>query len=151
MDKHLRKILGGEIFHNTSSVRSRTMSAIKYKNNKSTEQVLQMSLVRAGISGWKRNVKAIPGNPDFVFPSGRLVIFVDGCFWHYCARCGHIPKTRSVFWETKLEATKARDRRNTRKLRDLGYRVVRIWEHQLRKPQDIDRTINRILTALAAS
>jgi len=148
MDKRLKAILGGDVFLNTCPVRSQTMSAIKGKNNKTTELVLRMAFVRSGLSGWKLHRNTLPGHPDFVFNREHLAVFVDGCFWHYCVRCGHIPKTRSEYWEEKLKTTKARDRRNTQTLRALGYQVVRIWEHQLKSPRDIDRAIKRIRAAL---
>jgi len=59
------------------------------------------------------------------------VVFVDGCFWHGCRKCGHIPRTNSRFWGAKITGNRARDRRMDRRLRRLGLRVVRFWEHDL--------------------
>lgn len=150
MDKQLRAILGGDVFHGTCPIRSRTMSAIRHKNTKTTERALQMKLVREGISGWTRHIKTLPGHPDFVFEQSKLVIFVDGCFWHYCERCGHIPKTRSVFWYTKLQNTKARDKRNSRKLKKMGFTVLRFWEHQLTSPRGLALAFKRIHRELSS-
>jgi DNA mismatch endonuclease (patch repair protein) len=112
--------------------RSARMSLVRSHGNRSTETRVAAVLIRTGIRGWRRNATDIPGKPDFFFPGRRLVIFVDGCFWHGCPACRrNTPKNRAEFWEGKIEANKRRDRRIDRKLRKLGYRVVRIWEHCL--------------------
>jgi DNA mismatch endonuclease (patch repair protein) len=144
MDKRLREIIGGQVFENTSKVRSRTMSKIRSEKNKTTEGALRMALVRAQISGWTLQAKKLPGRPDFLFEDAGFVVFVDGCFWHHCPKCGHIPKSRSEYWQTKLEINKARDERNTRRLRGLGFGVIRFWEHDLKSPETVFRTVERI-------
>jgi DNA mismatch endonuclease Vsr len=144
MDKQLRKIVGGYVFENTCPTRSRTMSKIRSDKNKTTEETLRMALVRKGIAGWTLQAKRLPGRPDFLFQDAGFVVFVDGCFWHHCARCGHIPKSRSEYWQTKLEINKARDKRNVRRLRKLGYGVIRIWEHELKFVEGISRSVARI-------
>jgi DNA mismatch endonuclease (patch repair protein) len=76
--------------------------------------------------------------PDFVFPKLRLAVFVDGCFWHGCPRHGNQPANHRAFWRRKLAANVARDRRVNRALRAAGWRVLRIWEHELaRKRQAV--------------
>jgi DNA mismatch endonuclease (patch repair protein) len=75
----------------------------------------------------------LPGKPDIVMPHRHIAIFVDGCFWHGCPRCGHIPKTNEAYWRAKITRNKKRDRKSTKELKTLGYRVVRIWECQLAK------------------
>src|SRR5688500_15793960 len=97
MEKLLRETLPGGQFLNVPKVRSRAMSAIRGKNNRSTEIKFRMALVRAGISGWSIH-ENLPGRPDVYFSGARVAVFLDGCFWHGCARCGHIPKTNSLFW-----------------------------------------------------
>ena len=75
----------------------------------------------------------LPGIPDFVFDEARLVVFVDGCFWHGCPHCGRgTPKTNRDYWTEKIASNMRRDRSNARKLRALGWRVTRIWEHELK-------------------
>jgi DNA mismatch endonuclease (patch repair protein) len=74
----------------------------------------------------------LPGNPDFVFVRERIALFVDGCFWHGCPQCGHIPKTNSPFWQAKIQRNTERDQRNIQKLRESDFRVARIWEHELK-------------------
>jgi DNA mismatch endonuclease (patch repair protein) len=67
--------------------------------------------------------------PDFAFKAARLAVFVDGCFWHQCPLHSKLPATRRPAWLLKLRTNKARDRRNNRALRSIGWRVLRIWEH----------------------
>lgn len=150
MERLLRQKLPGGSFANVSETRSRTMSKIRGKNARSTERVLQMALVRAGIAGWKRHADQLPGKPDFYFPEVHLAVFVDGCFWHGCPRCGHVPKTNTEFWASKLQRNVARDRLNRQRLRRDGIKSIRIWEHTLRTPKHLDRTVRRLLSAISS-
>jgi DNA mismatch endonuclease (patch repair protein) len=88
--------------------------------------------MRSGIRGWQMHVAAVPGCPDFFFPGYGLAVFVDGCFWHGCPKCGHTPKTNWQYWRKKLARNKQRDAQMTRTLRSHGTRVLRLWECQLR-------------------
>jgi len=96
-----------------------------------------MMLVRAGISGWKMHARELPGNPDFCFPEAQVAVFVDGCFWHGCPRCGHIPKSNREYWTKKIDRNKDRDNRISLELRENGWQVVRIWEHELENDSDV--------------
>src|SRR5205823_6917634 len=98
-------------FLNVSATRSRMMSAIRGKNTRSTERALRMALMRAGIKGWRLHAVNLPGKPDVYFPTQRLAVFIDGCFWHFCPKCGHIPKTRRIFWNAKIQRNQERDRK----------------------------------------
>ena len=71
--------------------------------------------------------------PDFVFPKLRMTVFVDGCFWHACLLHGTKPRNNATFWRKKLAANQARDRKVNRTLRAAGWRVLRVWEHELAK------------------
>jgi len=113
--------------------RSVLMAKVKATGNRSTEAAVASILRAAKVTGWRRHPKDIPGRPDFYFPAARLVLFVDGCFWHACPSCGRIPKTRTDFWRGKIDANRRRDQRTRRHLRGIGYRVFRIWEHDVRK------------------
>ncbi len=108
------------------------MSRIRGRGNKDTEIALIKLLRRHRITGWRRNQKVF-GNPDFLFRRNRLALFVDGCFWHGCPKHCKIPAGNRAFWKKKFAANKTRDRRVNRQLRRLGWRVVRIWEHDLGK------------------
>ena len=112
-------------------VRSKTMRAVRSRNNKSTERKLRASLSGAGISGWKLNVPDLPGKPDFVFESHRLIVFVDGCFWHGCPDCYRRPSSSQEYWDAKVKRNSERDKKNTAVLESSGWRVLRIWEHEL--------------------
>ena len=73
------------------------------------------------------------GRPDFVFRQSRLAIFIDGCFWHTCPYHGRQPDSNKRYWSKKLSRNKDRDAFVSKALKGLGWRVVRIWEHELRK------------------
>jgi DNA mismatch endonuclease (patch repair protein) len=70
--------------------------------------------------------------PDFIFATRRLAVFVDGCFWHGCPRHGTRPQGNAAFWRAKFRRNRARDRRDTLRLRRAGWRVLRLWEHELK-------------------
>ncbi|NQW03679.1 MAG: very short patch repair endonuclease [Acidobacteria bacterium] len=125
--------------------RSDVMARIRGKGNKSTEGALAAILRADGITGWRRHLD-LPGKPDFAFTKLRLAVFVDGCFWHRCPRCFTSPATNAEFWEAKLAANLARDRKVRRQLSAKGWRVLRIWEHDLRLAGRVSR---RIATALS--
>jgi DNA mismatch endonuclease (patch repair protein) len=131
MERTLRDKLPGGEFTNVSVAHSGRMRAIKEKGNKSTEARVRALLVRAGVRGWTLHPPGLPGKPDFLFPEDLLVIFVDGCYWHGCPRCGHVPRVNRPYWSAKLAGNQRRDRDNVGKLRDAGYRVLRVWEHEL--------------------
>ncbi|MBK1736223.1 very short patch repair endonuclease [Halorhodospira abdelmalekii] len=87
---------------------------------------------------YRLHIKDLPGKPDLVFPSRRAVIFMHGCFWHRHKGCrlARLPKSKLDFWGPKLEANRKRDSRNQRRLKDLGWRVLIVWECQM---ADVDR------------
>lgn len=115
----------------TKEKRSEIMSRVKGKGNEATEQKL-INLFRVhSIIGWRRNYPLF-GRPDFVFPKKRIVVFVDGEFWHGHPTRGQIPKTNTEFWVKKIAKNKKRDRLVNRTLRDKGWVVVRIWQHELK-------------------
>lgn len=86
--------------------------------------------------GYKQKYReTMPGHPDMIFPSQRLIVFVDGCFWHGCSQCKRVPPDMSIFWLEKIRANARRDRRVTSALKRRGWKVIRIWEHSIkRKP-----------------
>ena len=125
--------------------RSELMSRIRSRGNKKTELALLDLLRKHKLKGWRRH-QPLPGTPDFVFRKERLALFVDGCFWHGCLMHSSPPVKNRAFWKRKLDANKTRDRKVTRTLRSQGWRVLRIWEHDLRREQ---YCVNRILRALS--
>lgn len=133
----------------TTEKRSQVMSRIRGRDNKDTEIVLARLFRANGISGWRRHQKLI-GKPDFTFRKQRVVIFVDGCFWHGCPKHSNMPVNNQAFWEKKLTGNRSRDLLVTKSLRAAGWRVLRIWEHELGRKQ-IQRVLRRIESALAAA
>lgn len=116
--------------------RSERMRLVRSQGNRSTEARMRAMLVRAGIRGWRLHGKDVPGCPDFVFDQCRLVVFVDGCFWHGCPICKRpLPSNRRTYWRHKIEYNQERAAAVGAALQSLGYSVIRIWEHQLRMPQ----------------
>lgn len=131
----------------TVAERSERMSRVRSRGNRATELRL-ISLFRVyHITGWRRGAR-VPGRPDFVFHASKVVMFVDGCFWHGCPRHGRIPKTRVAFWKAKLARNAQRDREVRSLLRKCGWRVVRVWEHELARKGEarLGRRIQRALT-----
>lgn len=118
------------------------MSLVRGKGNETTELRLIQAFRANDITGWRRGSK-LPGKPDFVFPKLKTAVFVDGCFWHGCPRHGTQPKTRAKFWRDKITGNRACDRRVNRALRERGWTVVRIWEHELRR-RDEAKLIRRL-------
>ena len=115
--------------------RSDVMSRIRSRGNAGTELAL-MAVFRAhGLKGWRRK-QAVFGKPDFVFRSNRVAVFVDGCFWHGCPKHGTQPKSNTAFWSEKLRGNKVRDRLVNTTLRKAGWKVVRVWEHELRRKNE---------------
>src|SRR3954451_20630674 len=107
------------------------MGAIRSHGNLSTELAMVRLFREAGIRGWRRR-QPVHGKPDFVFHRERVAVFVDGCFWHACPRCGITPKSNTAYWDAKLMRNRARDRSVTRQLRKREWIVNRIWHHDLR-------------------
>jgi DNA mismatch endonuclease (patch repair protein) len=126
--------------------RSQIMAAIRSRGNKATELVL-ISIFRVnGITGWRRNLK-LPGKPDFVFRRDRLVVFVDGCFWHGCKRHCRLPQNNRRYWQNKITRNASRDRKTIHCLQKIGWRVLRVWEHSLKTPASVAQRIKSVLSA----
>jgi DNA mismatch endonuclease (patch repair protein) len=116
----------------TPEKRSAIMSRIR--SSGTTPEARLCALVREALGGrWRidTNVRALPGQPDVVVPGLRLVLFADGCFYHGCPEHGHVPKSNAGYWLPKLARNRRRDRASRRALREMGYAVWSLWEHQL--------------------
>jgi DNA mismatch endonuclease, patch repair protein len=131
MERVLRDALKNGKFTNVTPVRSATMSRVRGSGNRTTELRLRSSLVRNGISGWNIQVRNLPGKPDFYFRKARVAVFVDGCFWHACRRCGHVPKNNQQFWKLKFNRNRQRAQRVSKELSTLGIKPMRFWEHDI--------------------
>lgn len=120
------------------------MSLIRSRGNSATELRLIEIFREFGITGWRRN-QPLLGKPDFIFRGERVAVFVDGCFWHGCPKCYKRPSSNQLFWDTKIATNRKRDRYVNRELRKLGWQVVRIWQHQLKKPARAVAKLERCL------
>jgi DNA mismatch endonuclease, patch repair protein len=120
----------------TREERSKIMSGIRGRGNKSTEGRLRALLESEGLSGWREAAEDLPGKPDFVFDDLKIALFADGCFWHGCADCRDIPASNTEFWAAKIGATKERDKRIIGALEAEGWLVLRFWEHELKRQSD---------------
>ncbi len=126
-------------------VRSYNMSMIKGKNTK-PELIVRKFLHSHGFR-FRLHRKDLPGKPDIVLPKLNTVIFIHGCFWHGHKDCKYfvIPKTRTKWWLKKINGNKETDKRNNNKLRKTGWKIITLWECQLRP-----KKVNRTLTSLAS-
>jgi DNA mismatch endonuclease (patch repair protein) len=126
--------------------RSRLMARVKARGNKSTELELTAALKRYHVVGWRRHPKNVLGRPDFYFRTEKLAVFVDGCFWHACPKCGRLPKSRVEFWTSKITGNRLRDKRVGARLRGQGIAVLRFWEHEV--GVSAKKCINKIVEKL---
>ena len=124
--------------------RSEVMSKIRSRNNRGTELLLASALRQNKLWGWRRHAPII-GRPDFVFREHRLAVFVDGCFWHCCPKCGNMPANNREFWQDKLGKNKVRDKLVGKTLKAEGWKVLRIWEHELSHPSRVVKRIKALL------
>ena len=116
----------------TPESRSRNMSRIPSKNTK-PEETVRKYLFSQGFR-YRRNVSNLPGKPDIVLPKYNTVVFVNGCFWHAHQGCKWFvpPKSNSEFWQKKFSYNMERDERNYNLLRELGWKVIIVWECEIR-------------------
>lgn len=126
---------------------SRVMSANKAKNT-TPEIELRKLLSRENIRGYRLNWKKAVGRPDIAFPKQKIAIFVNGCFWHRCPYCKpRLPKTHRNFWEQKFAKNKSRDKEKVATLRKDGWRVLTIWECQIKKhPNQSVAKVKKVLS-----
>jgi DNA mismatch endonuclease, patch repair protein len=127
---------------------SRVMSSNRGKNT-GPELALRRELVCQGVRGYHLHAKAIPGRPDLAFSKSKIAVFVNGCFWHHCPRCNlPIPKSHSEFWRAKFEANRRRDSEKTNRLIESGWRVITLWECEIRdNPTRAAKRVRRAVTA----
>ncbi|MDO8753379.1 MAG: very short patch repair endonuclease [Anaerolineales bacterium] len=112
-------------------LRSVIMRKVRSTDNRSTERRLRGLLVRSRLQGWGVRPANVYGKPDFVFHKKRIAIFVDGCFWHGCRTCFRQPSDNKVYWKAKVQGNRKRESKNRRHLSRAGWRVMRVWEHEL--------------------
>lgn len=130
----------------SKETRSMNMSHIRSKNTKPEEKVRKF-LFAEGFR-YRKNVRTLPGCPDIVLPKYKTVIFVNGCFWHKhnCPRFVW-PSTNQEYWIPKITANVERDKRNYQILNDLGWKVLIVWECEL-KSKEKEKTLRNIVSEL---
>lgn len=126
--------------------RSALMQRIKSTGNKSTEMKFRSALSQAGVKGWSIQPE-IKGHPDIAFMRERVAVFLDGCFWHGCDEHYKAPKTRRKQWIKKISANRARDARTVAEFVADGWKVFRIWEHDLENPGELRNLALRVARA----
>lgn len=124
--------------------KSEQMARVRSKDT--TPEVLLRKALWAQGHRYRLRIK-LPGTPDLGFSRARLAIFVDGCFWHGCPEHYCAPVQNAEFWAAKVARNVARDRRVDESLAQLGWRVIRVWEHEL--AQDLPGVVAHIESLLS--
>jgi DNA mismatch endonuclease (patch repair protein) len=132
----------------TPEDRRKTMRAVKGKGT-SLERRLFSMLAGMGLKGWRKNASDILGKPDVIFGNERVIIFVDGCFWHGCPYCNRkLPITNQEYWKGKISRNIAFAEWVNQQLTNQGWTVIRVWEHEIRDHQAMQGIRRRIRQAV---
>lgn len=117
----------------TKEVRSYNMSKVRSKDTK-PEELVRKYLFSKGLR-YRKNDKRYPGHPDIVLPRYKTVIFINGCFWHMHEGCPLfvLPKSNADYWIPKLMKNKERDIKNIDILQSMGWKIIIVWECELKK------------------
>ncbi|HHW31027.1 MAG TPA: DNA mismatch endonuclease Vsr [Clostridiaceae bacterium] len=131
----------------SKDIRSYNMSMIKSRNTK-PEGIVRTFLFSNGFR-YRKNDKKLPGCPDIVLPKYKTVVFINGCFWHVHENCKYFawPSSNAEFWKEKLRKNKQRDEENVKKLANMGWKVIIVWECELKKPvrnERLEKLLNEI-------
>ena len=132
--------------NHTPEERSYNMSHIRSKDTK-PEETVRKYLFAQGFR-YRKNVKKLPGHPDIVLPKYKTAIFVHGCFWHM-HDCGkfHWPASNLDYWKPKILKNVERDQTNQEILRSMGWKVLIVWECELKK-KSLEETMTRIISEI---
>lgn len=132
----------------TPEERSRNMAAIKGKGTK-PEMIVRKYLFSKGLR-YRVNNRKLPGSPDIVLKKYKTTIFIDGCFWHGHDSCKYfrLPKSNVDFWRQKIAMNRARDHANNVNLEHAGWKVIRIWECEIRTKAKRDETLSKLFTQI---
>ncbi|MBC2777124.1 very short patch repair endonuclease [Parasphingopyxis marina] len=135
--------------HLEPKARSQLMSRVRSRNTQ-PEMKLRKALYARGLR-YRLHAKELPGKPDIVFRTARIAIFVHGCFWHQhygCIRAA-VPKSNTAFWKKKLNGNVARDCRNREALIAIGYRVITVWECEIKTIEGLRTIVETIAHEVA--
>ncbi|MBX3217143.1 MAG: very short patch repair endonuclease [Labilithrix sp.] len=129
----------------TKAQRSYCMSRVRSANT-DLEAVVRSGLHQRGLR-FRKHLRSLPGSPDIVFGPAKVVVFVDGDFWHGY-RFPRWRHTLSPFWQDKIDVNRSRDKRNFARLRRQGWLVIRIWQHDVKRNlvqrlDDVERVVRR--------
>lgn len=129
----------------SKSKRSEIMSHVR--NRKTSAENKVAHLLKELKVKFRRNVRSLPGEPDFLVSSAKTVVFVHGCFWHNHSNCNRakLPKSNRRFWKRKIEGNRKRDERIARLLRKEGWHVITVWQCALRNPERVLRRLRRMV------
>ena len=125
--------------------RSEVMSRVRSKDT-GPELIVRRSLHRSGLR-FRLHRRDLPGQPDIVLPSRKVVVFVHGCFWHghSCRRGARVPKTNTDYWLKKIRRNEVRDEENNYALIALGWGVLVLWECEIKDAEKLDETLLNFL------
>lgn len=127
--------------------RSVIMSKISGKETK--PEILVRKYLFANGFRYRKNVKDLPGKPDIVLPKYKTIIFVHGCFWHgHNCKAGKLPETRKKFWKEKINGNIKRDQRNKSELEKSGWKVITIWQCELKNNEIMTKTLEKLKNTL---
>lgn len=131
----------------SKEVRSYNMSRIRSKDTR-PEILVRSYLFSKGLR-FRKNDKRYHGSPDVVLPKYKTIVFIHGCFWHLHDGCKYavMPKSNVEFWEKKLYGNRERDERNKKELEELGWRVITVWECELKKDK-VEHTLDDLYTQI---
>lgn len=124
------------------------MSRIRGKNTKLESDFLKKLSAVSHKKGYRyrKHYSKLPGKPDIAFPSKKVAVFIDGCFWHGCKQHSRIPLSNVPYWTEKIKRNRARDLKNSVKLKEEGWSVIRIWEHHIKKRPE--KAVQKIIQTL---
>ena len=140
------KVYGLDRLRDTFQVSEGTAKAMRANRATGTSPELRLrrALWAAGLRGYRKNVRRLPGAPDVVFARARLCVFVHGCFWHGCERCSRNlkPRQNAAYWQAKIARNRDRDARRQEQLAAAGWRVLVVWECEMK--DDLSAIIERL-------
>ncbi|AMX01122.1 very short patch repair endonuclease [Rummeliibacillus stabekisii] len=122
------------------------MQAIKSKSK--LEDLVTKELWKRGIR-FRKNVKGLFGKPDIAIKKYKVAVFIDSCFWHVCPLHGNVPKSNEAYWGKKLERNQNRDIEVTKYYNENGWRILRIWEHEIK--EDLNSVLDKIVDTIKAA
>lgn len=132
----------------SESKRSEIMSKISGKETK-PEILVRKFLFGQGLR-FRKNMDTLPGKPDIILPKFKTVIFVHGCFWHgHTCKAGKLPETRKEFWTKKISDNIERDKKNISELSELGWKVIIVWQCDLKNKEKRDSRLQKLIREIA--